>query len=159
MDPTLRKGDVLLVNKFPGAFDRTSLGDIVLFRPPSALTQIIGNINSNSLFVKRVVGLPGDTDILLDMDTKEITLNGGQRAAGPDRNLCEDDPLKLIDAFLENGRGKSIEKLEDGEVYVVGDCKTVSIDSRVFGTLPSENIAGRPVARVWPPSRATFKKL
>ena len=159
MDPTLVKGDVLLVEKFPNAFDRTARGDIVLFRPPSALTQIAGSINGNSLFVKRVVGLPGDTNILLDPETKEVTLNGGEKAAGPDRNLCEDEPLKLIDRFLENGRGKSIDKLEDGEVYVVGDCKTVSIDSRVFGTLPAENIAGKPIGRIWPPSRVTFKQL
>lgn len=159
MDPTLMKGDVLLVEKLPGAYDRTSRGDIVLFRPPSALQQIVGNINSNSLFVKRVVGLPGDTDIRLNSETKEITLNGGQPAAGPNRGLCEDEPLKLIDRFLENGKGKSIDKLDDGEVYVVGDCKTVSIDSRVFGVLPSENIEGRPIGRIWPPSRVTFKKL
>lgn len=158
MDPTLVKGDVLLVEKFPNAFDRTSRGDIVLFRPPSALTQIAGSINGNSLFVKRVVGLPGDTNIQLDPETKEVTLNG-EKAAGPDRNLCEDEPLKLIDRFLENGKGKSIDKLKDGEVYVVGDCKTVSIDSRVFGVLPSENIAGKPIGRIWPPSRVTFKQL
>jgi len=159
MDPTLLKGDVLLVEKFPGVYDRTSRGDIVLFRPPSALQQIVGSINGNALFVKRVVGLPGDTNIRLDTGTKEVTLNGGQPAAGPDRNLCEDEPLKLIDRFLENGKGRSIEKLEDGEVYVLGDCKTVSIDSRVFGALPSENIEGRPVGRIWPPSRVTFQKL
>jgi len=159
MDPTLAKGDVLLVEKFPNAFERTSRGDIVLFRPPSALTQIAGSINGNSLFVKRVVGLPGDTDIVLDPETKEVTLNGGERAKGPDRGLCDDEPLKLIDRFLEDGKGKYIDKLEDGEVYVVGDCKTVSIDSRVFGTLPTENIAGKPLGRIWPPSRVTFKKL
>ncbi len=159
MDPTLIKGDVLLVEKFPGVYERTSRGDIVLFRPPSALQQIVGSINGNSLFVKRVVGLPGDTDIRLDLETKEVTLNGGQRAAGPDRDLCEDEPLKLIDRFLETGEGRSIDNLEDGEVYVVGDCKTVSIDSRVFGALPSENIEGRPIGRIWPPSRVTFQKL
>jgi len=158
MDPTLVKGDVLLVNKFPGSFDRTARGDVVLFRPPSALTEIAGSIDRNSLFVKRVVGLPGDTNIVLDPETKEVTVNG-RKAAGPDRNLCEDEPLKLIDRFLENGKGINIERLEDGEVYVVGDCKTVSIDSRVFGVLPAENIAGKPVGRIWPPSRLTFKPL
>ncbi len=159
MDPTLVKGDVLLVEKFPGAFDRTSRGDIVLFRPPSALQQIVGTINGNALFVKRVVGLPGDTNIRLDKETKEITLNGGQPAVGPDRNLCDDEPLKLIDRFLETGKGVAIDKLEDGEVYVLGDCKKVSIDSRVFGALPSEDIEGRPIGRIWPPSRVTFQKL
>jgi len=159
MDPTLVKGDVLLVEKFPGAFERTSRGDIVLFRPPSALRDIAGSISGNSLFVKRVVGLPGDSNIVLDPQTKEVTLNGGQRAVGPDRDLCEDEPLRLIDRFLETGKGTKIDKLEDGEVYVVGDCKSVSIDSRVFGVLPAENIEGKPIGRIWPPSRVTFNQL
>lgn len=159
MDPTLMKGDVLLVEKFPKAFDRTSRGDIVLFRPPSALTDIAGSINSNSLFVKRVVGLPGDTNIVLNPETKEATLNGGQPAVGPNRNLCDDEPLRLIDWFLEQGKGKNIDELGENDVYVVGDCKDVSIDSRVFGVLPKQNIEGKPIGRIWPPSRVTFRKL
>lgn len=166
MDPTLIKGDVLLVEKFPHVYDRTNRGDIVLFRPPSALTDIIGTINRNSLFVKRVVGIPGDTDISLDLQTKEVTINSNSNnnndnrpAVGPDRDLCDDEPLKLIDKFLENGKGKYIKSLDTNEVYVLGDCKSVSIDSRVFGTLPTDNIQGKPIMRIWPPSRITIKKL
>ncbi|OEU17696.1 LexA/Signal peptidase, partial [Fragilariopsis cylindrus CCMP1102] len=166
MDPTLRKGDVLLVEKLPNVFGRTSRGDIVLFRPPLALQDIINggsssstnrptsanSIGSKSLFVKRVVGLPGDINILLDPTTKEISIDGSP-AVGPDRNLCEDEPLRLIDRFLETGKGKSIEQLSSNEVFVLGDCKDVSIDSRVFGVLPKDNIEGKPLGRIWPPSR------
>ena len=156
MDPTLMKGDLLLVEKFPGVFDRTNRGDVILFRPPSALREIVGNnknaISSNSLFVKRIVGMPGDEDILLEPETNEV-LVGGQRAIGPDRNLCEDEPLRLIDRLLENGKGKEIGKLGQDEVYVLGDCKAVSVDSRVFGVLPKANIEGKPIGRIWPLSR------
>ena len=187
MDPTLRKGDVLLVEKLPNVFGRTSRGDIVLFRPPLALQDIINggsssstnrptsasssspsntksnsnsinSIGSKSLFVKRVVGLPGDINILLDPTTKEISIDGSP-AVGPDRNLCEDEPLRLIDRFLETGKGKSIEQLSSDEVFVLGDCKDVSIDSRVFGVLPKDNIEGKPLGRIWPPSRITFRQL
>lgn len=50
-------------------------------------------------------------------------------------------------------QGKDIQSLGQDEAYVLGDCKDVSVDSRVFGTLPKENIVGRPIARIWPLNR------
>ena len=176
MDPTLQKGDVLLVEKLPGAFERTKRGDVVLFKPPPTLQDIIGAragggsggasqgmkkagfgsgvnpLGGQSLFVKRVVGMPGDTNIQMDETTKDVFING-KAAVGPPRDLCEDEPLRLIDRLLKDGKGKNIERLGDGEAYVLGDCKDVSVDSRVFGTLPKDNIVGRPIARIWPPNR------
>ena len=175
MDPTLQKGDVLLVEKLPGAFERTKRGDVVLFKPPPTLQEIIGAraggsggasqgmkragfgsginpLGGQSLFVKRVVGMPGDTNIQMDETTKDVFING-VAAVGPPRDLCEDEPLRLIDRLLKDGKGKNIERLGDGEAYVLGDCKDVSVDSRVFGTLPKDNVVGRPIARIWPPSR------
>ncbi|VEU33837.1 unnamed protein product [Pseudo-nitzschia multistriata] len=165
MDPTLIKGDVLLVEKFPGVDGRIKRGEITLFRPPSALEQIAGKAINNGrngappLFVKRVVGLPGDKDIVLDKQTGEVTLNGDRAAVGPDRSLCADEPLRLIDRFLESGKGAVLEELGEDEFYVLGDCKAVSIDSRVFGVLPREKIEGRTLGRIWPLDRVTFRQL
>ena len=165
MEPTLMKGDVLLVEKFPGAFERSERGDIVLFQPPPALNDIIKSrgvvskgpgiknpFATQSLFVKRVVGLPGDREIVMDATTNEVMING-VRAVGPDRNMCDDEPLKLIDRLLDQGKGKYIAALGVDDVYVLGDCKEVSVDSRVFGTLNKDLIVGKPIARVFPPSR------
>jgi signal peptidase I len=157
MEPTLLKGDVLLVEKLPGIYGRTKKGDVILFEPPQTLRDIISSsggskISSTSLFVKRVVGLPGDKDIIMDESTKDVMVNN-EPSAGPDRNLCDDEPLRLIDRLLVNGKGKSITELGENDVYVLGDCKAVSVDSRVFGVLPKENIIGKPVSRIWPPSR------
>eukprot|EP00979_Chaetoceros_neogracilis_P008503 scaffold1889_cov203-Chaetoceros_neogracile.AAC.6 len=155
MEPTLLKGDVLLVEKLPRVYDRIERGDIILFRPPQTLRDIVTNsgsqLSSTSLFVKRLVGLPGDTKIKLVGDN-DVTVNGSP-SVGPDRSLCQDEPLRLIDKLLENGKGKDIAKLGADDVYVLGDCKAVSVDSRVFGVLPKENIVGRPVARIWPLKR------
>jgi len=154
MEPTLLKGDVLLVEKFPGILDRTQRGDIILFSPPSALREVVGSsISANSLFVKRIVAMPGDSNIVMKLDGSNEVLVDGQPAIGPDRNLCDDEPLRLIDRLLKNGKGKSVDMLGEDEAYVLGDCKAVSVDSRVFGVLPEKNIAGKPVARVWPLSR------
>jgi len=165
MDPTLVRGDVLLAEKFPGVDGRLKRGEIVLFRPPSALEEIAGkaikskNGGGSPLFVKRIVGLPGDTDVALDPRTGEVTLNDGLAASGPDRNLCADEPLRLIDRFLETGKGTYLEKLGADDFYVLGDCKAVSIDSRVFGVLPRDKIEGRTLGRIWPLNRVTFGQL
>ena len=156
MDPVLRKGDVLLVEKLPDVYSRMHRGDIVLFRPPTTLQETIrqagGKVSPNQLFVKRLVGIPGDEDIVWQRDSKQLTI-GGQPAVGPPRNLCDDEPLRLIDSFLQKGQGTEISLLGPDETYVLGDCQAVSIDSRVFGSLPKENIVGRPVARIWPLDR------
>mmetsp|Transcript_33282 Transcript_33282/g.50199 ORF Transcript_33282/g.50199 Transcript_33282/m.50199 type:complete len:572 (+) Transcript_33282:163-1878(+) len=156
MEPTLQKGDVLLVEKFPNIFSRTHRGDIVLFRSPTALDAIIestgGSVDENQIFVKRLVGMPGDQNIIMKEDTQEVTVDG-KLAVGPPRNLCDDEPLRLIDKLLASGKGKSLELLEAEDAYVLGDCKDVSVDSRVFGKLPKKNIVGKPIARVWPLER------
>jgi signal peptidase I len=157
MEPTFLKGDVLLVEKFPGIYQRTKRGDVVLFQPPPTLQEIVLNsgsqLSSTSLFVKRLAGLPGDQDILLVGDN-DVKINGNL-AFGPNRSLCADsqEPLRLIDKLLENGKGKEIARLGDNDVYVLGDCKAVSVDSRVFGALPKQNIVGKPIARLWPLNR------
>lgn len=156
MEPTLLRGDVLLVEKFPGAYGRSARGDVVLFEPPPALRDVVSRgrgapLPSTSLFVKRLVGMPGDRGVRL-VDHNDVSINGAA-AVGPDRNLCADEPLRLIDGLLEDGKGTDIPMLGDDDVYVLGDCKAVSVDSRVFGVLPKENIVGRPVARIWPLSR------
>ncbi|CAJ1959646.1 unnamed protein product [Cylindrotheca closterium] len=159
MEPTLLRGDVLLVEKLPGVYDRTQRGDVVLFRPPPSLTDLIASsspqsrpISRTSLFVKRLVGVPGDKNIRLDDETREVTIDG-KPSMGPNRDLCEDEPLRLIDKMLKNGKGRNVAELGEDEAYVVGDCKAVSVDSRVFGVLPKENIVGKPVARIWPLDR------
>eukprot|EP00560_Eucampia_antarctica_P008970 CAMPEP_0197826274 /NCGR_PEP_ID=MMETSP1437-20131217/3255_1 /TAXON_ID=49252 ORGANISM="Eucampia antarctica, Strain CCMP1452" /NCGR_SAMPLE_ID=MMETSP1437 /ASSEMBLY_ACC=CAM_ASM_001096 /LENGTH=171 /DNA_ID=CAMNT_0043426643 /DNA_START=252 /DNA_END=770 /DNA_ORIENTATION=- len=164
MAPTLAKGDLLLVEKLPNISERTRRGDIILFNPPSALRDIIMKqtnqgaggksvIDNNALFVKRVAGMPGDTNIHLDRTMKEITIDG-KPVVGPNRRLCDDEPLDLLGKLLEKyGFQDDIAKLDDDEVYVLGDCQAVSVDSRVFGTLPKKNMVGKPLARVWPLNR------
>jgi signal peptidase I len=152
MEPTLLRGDLLVVEKID---TRTKRGDVVLFQPPDSLRDIITNngsqLSSTSLFVKRVVGLPGDNNIFLD-DDGNVQING-KSAVGPDRSLCTDEPLRLIDKQLRDGKGKELRELGPSDVYVLGDCKAVSVDSRVWGALPKEKIKGRPIARIWPLSR------
>jgi len=161
MDPTLQVGDVLLVDKVtPRLFsgDNHRVGDVVLFHPPQALQDIVsqsrgggkGGISDRDLFVKRVVAEPGDRFAVGDR-VGTVRVNGV--APEGDRNLCTAEPLRLIERYIRPTKDDDDAVVPSGGVAVLGDCSSVSIDSRVWGPLPVENIVGKPVMRVWPLSR------
>ena len=148
MDPTLRVGDVLLVEKVtPRVLKNPHVGDVVLFNPNNRLQDIVkangGRISDRDLFVKRVAAGPGD---FVTVDASgSVTVNG--IPASGKRDLCEEEPLRLIQRYV-----KQVENLEvkGDQVFVMGDCSSVSVDSRVWGPLDKNNIVGRPIFRIWP---------
>merc|ERR1712238_148661 len=71
----------------------------------------------------------------------------------PLRNLCGAEPLGLIKRYIKPG----ITVVPAGNVLLLGDCSSVSVDGRVWGTLNTKEIVGRPLVRTWPPSRAGTK--
>jgi signal peptidase I len=153
MDPTLQVGDVLLVDKVTPRLMRMGQRDegrVVLFSPPSALRDIVaangGTLTSRDLFVKRIAAAqPGDTVSV--NAAGQVTVND-QPVRGR-RDLCAAEPLRLIDKYVKPNQ----QVLGKDEVYVLGDCSSVSIDSRVWGALPSSEIVGRPIMRLWPLER------
>ena len=151
MDPTLRVGDVLLVEKVTPRIlkGNNHKGDVVLFHPPSRLQNIVsasgGHITDRDLFVKRVAAEPGD---IVTVDAPgNVKVEGESKRKR--RDLCEAEPLKLIEKYVKPGR---IE-IQKNEVFVAGDCGSVSIDSRVWGSLSTDEIVGKPLIRVWPLDR------
>jgi signal peptidase I len=151
MDPTLRVGDVLLVEKVtPRLFKNPNMGDIVLFNPNNQLQDIVkangGRISDRDLFVKRVAAGPGDY-VTVD-STGKVSVNGV--AAPGRRNLCEEEPLRLIQRYVQPVDKKEIKQ---EEVFVMGDCSSVSVDSRVWGPLNKDDIVGKPILRIWPLDR------
>ena len=146
MDPTLQVGDVLLVDKVTPRLRSVREGDVVLFHPPPRLREIVsqtgGRLGDRDLFVKRVAAVAGET---LTVGANGDVLRDG-RPDGGNRRLC-DGPG--VEAYLHTGDLV----VDKHEVAVLGDCGLVSIDSRVWGTLPTRNIVGRPVVRLWPLSR------
>ena len=134
MAPTLNPGDevrVLPMRWRGGAITRF---DIVLFHPPSENLNWISV--SNSLFVFRIIGMPGE----------KVTLS----AEGP---LINGELLRGLPAPLESGTWiipstKTREQdptwtLMSDEVFVVGDNLTNALDSRFWGPLKITNIVGR----------------
>lgn len=151
MDPTLKVGDVLVVEKVSPRIlkGNNHKGDVVLFHPPSLLQQIVssngGRISDRDLFVKRVGAESGD---MVKVDASgNVNVNG--ESPKDRRDLCEAEPMKLIEKYVKAGE---IEVKKD-EVFVLGDCSSVSVDSRVWGSLSTDAIVGKPLFRVWPLDR------
>lgn len=122
MRPTLQDGQRVLIWK-PGPDDLT-FGDIVIFSDP--------NDPSRDL-IKRVIGLPGDEVVI---DGNEVRVN--------DRILDED-------YVLRGQRGLVLKRLVyENHIFVLGDNRANSKDSRNFGPIPIETVKGTVFFRLWP---------
>jgi len=145
MDPTLEVGDRVLVNKLSYHLHDVNRGDIVVFERLEG-SQADG-IND---LIKRVVGLPGETIVIKDnkvfIDGTELSepylVPGTPTTNGPlpPYTCTVDSPCKV----------------PDKSVWVMGDNRTDSQDSRYFGPVPESKIVGRAFFRVWPLGRIGF---
>ena len=133
MEPTLEPGDRILVDKLSYDLHAVHRGDIVVFhRPPGA--ELGTNIKD---LVKRVIGLPGET---ISSKDGEVWIDG----------------KPLAEPWLPRGTvttGIRTQKIPPHEYFMMGDNRTDSLDSRVFGPIPRSSIIGRVVMRIWPLSR------
>ena len=146
MEPTLDIGDRVLVNKLsyraprrePGRPRRLrgQRGRRRLRQPVSEAAATASETGIRDL-IKRVVGLPGDT---LDVRDNQVLVN--------DRVL--DEPY-VVDGV--SPRRRSFEfpfEVPEGCIFVMGDNRTDSRDSRIFGPIDEDQIVGRAFVRVWP---------
>ena len=135
MEPTLRIGDRVLVNKMSYRLHDIHRGDIVVFeRPPGEATGEIKDL------IKRVIGLPGDT---LEAVDGKVIVNGHV----------------LEEPYLPEGTFTDTlppTRVEEGHVFVMGDNRGDSRDSRFFGAIDTDLIVGRAFVRVWPFSHLGF---
>ena len=126
MLPTLHHGERLLVDKISYRFVEPSRGEIIVFKNPS---------DTSEQFVKRVIGLPGDTIAIIQ---GVVYIN--------DQPIDED--YTLAPARI----GFSSQVIPKGTYFVLGDNRNNSEDSRFgrVGFLPRELIIGRAIWRYWP---------
>ena len=129
MVPTLEVGDRVLVNKFIYRFTEPEPGQVVVFKSVD---------NPNEDLIKRVVGLPGDEIAVRD---GTLFVNG------------ESQKEPYVNKAVPDNSFYSPTKVPEGNVFVMGDNRTNSADSRFFGPLPKENIEGEAFLRFWPPGR------
>lgn len=141
MVPTLIRGDALLVEKVSIRAAPARKGEVILVRPPPQVQRAARDgghaLRWRDLLVKRVVAVGGD---LVEVSLSGVRVNG--KSVGG----------KIADAmtpYVKMGTWR----LDKGFVFVLGENKDASVDSRFWGSLPSNDVIGRPVARIFPPER------
>ena len=165
MENTLDIGDRVLINKLVYDFRGIHRGDIIVFdgrgswdpstpsssnifsRFGSDLEGIVGISHDSSIYIKRVIGLPGDHVVCCNVNG-QITVNGV--------------PL-TEQSYLYPGNQPSAQPFKvtvpPGRLWVMGDHRAVSYDSRGHigdpggGTIPESGVLGRAFVIIWPPSR------
>ncbi len=137
MEHTLEPDQYVLVDKLTPRFDPYKRGDIVVFDPPRAWVPGLGQP-----FIKRVIGVGGDT---VEIRDGAVLLNGiklleGQYVFQIDGTTQETDPLGAENRWV----------IPAGQVFLMGDHRGNSADSREFGPVPVSSVIGRAWLRYWP---------
>ncbi|MBM7646842.1 signal peptidase I [Scopulibacillus daqui] len=136
MMPTLQDGNRLIVNKLDYEISKPHRFDVVIF-----------HATKNEDYVKRVIGLPGDkiaykndTLYVNDKPVKEPYLDKykSELITG---NLTQDFTLQGLTGHT---------RVPEGKVFVLGDNRRDSVDSRVFGFVDEDQIVGKVNLRYWP---------
>jgi signal peptidase I len=158
MYPQLHVNDRVIVSRLAYHLHPPHRGDIVVFKaPPGFATPnpppsnffvaglrdvgvALGFAQDQTVLIKRVIGLPGEV------------------VEGRDGHVYIDGRL-LVEPYLPRGTYTSNfgpVTVPRGYVWVMGDNRTDSEDSRVFGPIPEKSIIGRAIWKVWPPWDASF---
>jgi signal peptidase I len=172
MENTLEIGDRVLINKVVYHTRPIHRGDIVVFdgtgswdidtgptdsnifsKAVSELEGIVGISHDSSIYIKRVIGLPGDHVACCNAQG-QVTVNGVALSEG---------------SYLYPGNVPSTQKFNitvgPGRLWVMGDHRAVSYDSRGHmgdpggGTIPESGVLGRAFVIIWPPSRWGFLNI
>jgi signal peptidase I len=136
MEQTLEPDQYVLVDKLTPRFDTFKRGDIVVFNPPPDWIQPDG-----TPFIKRVIAVGGDS---VEVRDGFVYVN----------DVKLDEPY----VYHENGQPQPTDtstdpplwKIPDGELFVMGDHRQKSSDSRAFGPIRNGDVVGRAWLRYWP---------
>jgi len=168
MENTLMIGDRVLVNKLVYETRQPARGDVVVFRgtdkwnPETDIapqnTSMIGRLGrtvgdlvgisqpNEKDFIKRVIGLPGDTVACCDAQGR-VTVNG-QPLDEP--YVQDNSPLEPAPQPGCGPRKFNPVVIPPGDIWVMGDHRMVSQDSRCQGPVPIANVIGKAFVVVWP---------
>lgn len=127
MSPNIRHGDRVLVNKLAYRNKLPDRGDIIAF-----------NVEGGRIFIKRVVGLPGD---LIEV-RNGILYRDGKKIA--------DEPYVKFHLKGRRRRSYRPRTIQSGRLFVMGDNRGASVDSKDFGPIPDKSVIGKAILIYFP---------
>lgn len=150
MAPTLNDQDRLIVTKVANTWSKITRDSYIPPRYEIVIFNHTGNfdgqLSSEKQLIKRVIGVPGDRVVIKD---GLVTVYNDERPEGflvdregPEKNTIGPTP------------GNVEETVEEGEVFVLGDNRDNSLDSRTFGTIRSKDLVGELSLRIYPFDKA-----
>ena len=129
MDDTFHNGDYLIVDQISYKFEKLNRGDIIIFKYPK---------NTSKYFIKRIIGLPGET----------VQLNGNTTTI---KNDMFPGGFVLDEPYISSNMDNNISlTLANDEYFVMGDNRAGSSDSRYWGPLREKFIRGEAFVRLFP---------
>jgi len=154
MEDTLQINDRVLVNKVVYQIGDISRGDVIVLDDPRGgfeqpeesavgsaarnLLESIGLAAPQSEFIKRVIGLPGD---VVQARNGDLLVNGEVQIEPyrkhPNEPIPDFGPISV----------------PEGQLFMMGDNRSASQDSRYFGPIPIDDVVGKAFVIIWPPSR------
>ncbi|PSO45625.1 MAG: signal peptidase I, partial [Parcubacteria group bacterium SW_6_46_9] len=137
MEPTLSSGDYLIIDQLSYRFEKPQRHDVAVFRYPN---------NPSKFYIKRIIGLPGETIEISDGDITIINENNP-------------DGFAVTEPYLAAGSTFSDDfsvTLDEDEYFVLGDNRDSSADSRTWGALPKRFLVGHAFLQLLPVSEAAF---
>jgi len=134
MDPTFKDRQYLIVDELSYHLDDPLRGDVAIFKYPK---------NPKQYFIKRVIGLPGET----------VVVNGQGQVFIKD--IDGNITMTLSEPYVEHMKDDSVElKLGQNEYFMMGDNRSGSFDSRSWGAVDRELIVGKAFLRLFPLTEA-----
>jgi signal peptidase I len=131
--------DRVLANRFVYHLRKPRRGDVVVFRTPASAARLCGEAGT---YVKRLVALPGETweerDGYVYIDGKRL-----------------DEPY--VKEARRDVETHALVRIPAGSYFFMGDNRSLSCDSRKWGTVPRKDLIGQVFATYWPPSRLTWR--
>ncbi len=134
MVPTFEDGQYLIVDELSYHLRTPRRGEVAIFRYPK---------DERKFFIKRVIGLPGETVTVSGQKVTVATASG--------ETIILDEPYLNPDSTININLSR---KLSQGEFFVMGDNRGESLDSRVWGPVPLKLMKGRVIARLLPLAQA-----
>lgn len=124
MEPTLHNRELIIVNRLAFRWSQPKPGDIIVFHLPDVPAKE---------YIKRVIGLPGDT---IEIKGRQVYIN--------DQRIEESYIAALT---ISSGKWT----VPDDKLFVLGDNRNDSADSRLWGFVPLEDVIGKALVVYWPP--------